>query len=230
MLRPMGSFLCCMPLGQAVRAVMVLHLLQCFYTCALAIGNVVTVNDTVSHGTSVTSQILSAAWSLIGIPVCLVGIWGSRSRGEPHVRLYLYYLIACVAIDVAYLVNLFLVKDACVHLDIVAMARGGQAFACGVARAISGASAVVLTVALLYVSFAVWSHCEELAGTSIADRIGDLLASAEGKQKAGFFSHMGFSWKDSNAEARRLWDASVPPRETTYGNRLGSLDQKFTYA
>ena len=59
-----------------------------------------------------------------------------------EVRLYWYYLLLSVGIDLVYVVDLFILRDACVHLKLSEVANGGQAFACGVARSISAAAAV----------------------------------------------------------------------------------------
>merc|ERR1719237_2060976 len=77
--------------------------------------------------------------------------------------------------DIVYLVDLFMVKDACVHLDYAALANDGKAFACGIARAISGSAAVVATIGVVYMLWIVWSYCEEVESHGHLNVIGELL-------------------------------------------------------
>merc|ERR1719261_777459 len=113
----------------------------------MAIGNVLlAVSPTYDYGTSTATQIFSAYWSLIGIPLCLLGLWGLYHKLESHVRIYLYYLIVSLIIDTCYMIDLFLMRDACVRLQLVSQLSSGKAFACGVARSINFGAFAVLTV------------------------------------------------------------------------------------
>eukprot|EP00913_Durusdinium_trenchii_P009792 g9196.t1 len=139
---PVDSFLCCLSLDTGVKLLMWPHLVLLMYTVATAIENLIGQDN----GTPGTSQMFETIWSLIGIPVILAGLWCVYHRIEPHVRLYWYYLVLSFAIDLVFIVDLFILQDACVHLKLEEAAQGGQAFACGVARSISSTAAVVSTI------------------------------------------------------------------------------------
>lgn len=183
MVQPAYSFLCCGPLSLGVKAVAWYHLFYNAYMCTMAIGNVTLQLPEYGYQSSTSSQIFTAAWALAGIPVILIGLWGVYRKLEPHVRIYLYYLIASVLIDTAYLFNLMILEDACTHVTLLMYVRGGRAFACGVARSISIAMFVVLTVVMLYFIYIVWSYCEDLTSGGTAAVIADLLDHVDGRKR-----------------------------------------------
>ncbi|CAK9094666.1 unnamed protein product [Durusdinium trenchii] len=174
---PVDSFLCCLSLDTGVKLLMWPHLVLLMYTVATAIENLIGQDN----GTPGTSQMFETIWSLIGIPVILAGLWGVYHRIEPHVRLYWYYLVLSFAIDLVFIVDLFILQDACVHLKLEEAAQGGQAFACGVARSISSTAAVVSTIVALYLIYVVWSWCEDADGSTAADAVAALLDIADGR-------------------------------------------------
>jgi len=132
-----------------------------------------------AYASSAAAQVSSAAWSLVGIPIIAVGLWGIESRSEPLLRLYLYYLIISCLIDTYYLAEVFILKDACADLD-KSLEKAGQAFACGAARAFSVTGLVTLAAAMLYIVYAVWSFCQDLADGGSSTAIAALLKRAEG--------------------------------------------------
>merc|ERR1740138_1479039 len=77
--------------------------------------------------------------------------------------------------DTLYLVDLFVFKDACVHIKMAAVANNGKAFACGIARAMSGGAAVVATIGVFYMLWIVWSYCEDVESHGHINILGDLL-------------------------------------------------------
>ncbi|CAJ1442064.1 unnamed protein product, partial [Effrenium voratum] len=177
LLNPTESFLCCLPLHVGVKVLMWPHLILVLYTVATAVENL--IGD--DQGAPGTSQMFETIWSLLGVPVLAAGLWGVYHRVESHVRLYWYYLVLSFLIDLVYIVDLFIVQDACVHLKLEEAARGGQAFACGVARSISATAAVVSCLAALYFIYVVWSWCEDMEGTDAEEAIAGLLDIADGK-------------------------------------------------
>mmetsp|Transcript_76297 Transcript_76297/g.223687 ORF Transcript_76297/g.223687 Transcript_76297/m.223687 type:complete len:238 (+) Transcript_76297:114-827(+) len=190
MLQPTSRFLCCLPLSLGVKLLLWLHLACSVYTCGVAVGNVMMNFNGVGVGTSSGMQIFSAVWSMAGIPIILVAIGGVYNGLDVAVQYYLYYLAVSAVMDTAYLVDLFLLRDACVHIELAVMARGGKAFACGMARMFSGAAAVVATIGVLYMVYIVWSYCEDRASLGSEGAIGELLGRAE-KPSEWHFGHYG---------------------------------------
>jgi len=186
---PAESFLCCLPLGAGVKLLMWPHQALTLYTVATAAENLIAGD----LGATGTSQMFETIWSLVGVPIITAGLWGVYHRLEPHVRLYWYYLVLSFFIDMYYVVDIFLLRDACVHLALDVQSRQGQAFACGVARSVSTASAVVLTLVFLYLIYIVWSWCEDVEGTGAADAMASLLDMAEGKRP-----QRGYGWSPND--------------------------------
>lgn len=177
MLAPTTSFLCCLPLVTGVRIMLWLHLLQCIFCSGMTVTNLLMAGPTYGYATSAASQISAAAWSLIGIPIILAALWGAYHRAEGHIRFYLYYGIVSFLIDLAYVVNLFIIRDTCVHLDSTAVPQGDAAFACAVSQTLSIGTLAALTGSSLYIIYAVWSYCEDLRHGGSAAAIAALLRS-----------------------------------------------------
>lgn len=184
-LSPGRSFLGCFHLGFGVKLLLWSHLvLSCYYT-AYSVTRI--IDDDGSFFDS--SQILDTLMALVGIPICVLGLYGVYNRLEPHVRVYLYYLALCVCIDLFYIVDMFLLRDSCVHLKLLNHMRGGRAFACGVAQSISNVSAALLVLAAFYMIYVVWSWCEEVDGNNVDWALQSLLAMSEGKPPVKHRSH-----------------------------------------
>mmetsp|Transcript_68075 Transcript_68075/g.122681 ORF Transcript_68075/g.122681 Transcript_68075/m.122681 type:complete len:258 (-) Transcript_68075:17-790(-) len=183
MLAPAESFLCCMPLSLGTKLILWAHLSLAVFTAAMEMGSIAMSGQySLSVAEVGPGQIFNAIWSTLGVPLIMVALWGAYHRLEPHVRFYLYYLAICVVIDIVCIIDLFLVQDSCVHLKLAVAARGSKAFACGVARGISGATAAVSVVAVLYMVYIIWSFCEDLDDSSASMALSDLLALADGRK------------------------------------------------
>lgn len=176
-LSPAHSFLGCFHLGFGVKLLMWPHLALSLYYTAYAVSRIVTDDGSFFE----PSQILDTLMALIGIPIIALGLYGVYNRLEPQVRIYVYYLTLCVCIDLFYIVDMFLLRDSCVHVKLLNQMRGGRAFACGVAQSISNVSAAVLVLIALYMVYVVWSWCEEVECNHVDWALQSLLAMSEGK-------------------------------------------------
>lgn len=174
---PAHSFLGCFRLSFGVKLLMWPHLILSFYYVAYVVSMLISDDG----GFFEVSQILSTLTSLIGIPIIALGLFGVYNRLEPQVRTYLYYLVLCVAIDLYYIVDMFILRDSCVHVKLINHMRGGRAFACGIAQSISNVSGVVMVLGSLYMIYIVWSWCEEAEGGHVDWALQSLLAMSEGK-------------------------------------------------
>mmetsp|Transcript_139711 Transcript_139711/g.243262 ORF Transcript_139711/g.243262 Transcript_139711/m.243262 type:complete len:249 (-) Transcript_139711:57-803(-) len=174
MLSPARTFLGCGNIRWGAKLILWLNLAVSVYLLSMCIANLVFRLPVYGYATSETTQIFEAAWNLAGIPLTCFGLYGVYYRIVPLVRLIYYYLLACFLIDLHFLVNLFFIKDACAQLDM-AIAERGKAFACGVARSLSRTVGVILTLAMAYSVYIVWSYAKDLAEGGTAEYIGKLM-------------------------------------------------------
>lgn len=184
-LSPAHCFLGCFHLGFGVKLLMWPHLVLSLYYTAYAVSRIISDDGSFFE----PSQIMDTLMSLIGIPIIALGLYGVYNRLESQVRVYLYYLALCVCIDLFYIVDMFLLRDSCVHIKLLNQMRGGRAFACGIAQSISNASAAVLVLAALYMIYVVWSWCEEVECNQVDWALQSLLAMSEGKPPLKHRSH-----------------------------------------
>lgn len=219
MIPPASSFLCCFSLETGAKLITLFHLATCCYTCGMAIGTVCLSLPQYGYATSSGMQFFTAMWSLAGIPIVLLGLWGVYHKLEPNVRIYLYFLVASVLIDTWFTADLFLMKDACVQLELTSNLSEGRAFACGVARATNMTAFAIFTAVVAYMAYIVWSFCEELSCTGISDVIGGLFASCEDRKdySGDYFENGGGGVTDYAAIERSIIRSGVPP------GRLGKL-------
>lgn len=174
------SFLCCLPLITGARIILILNLAETICTAVMAAGNVIlTYEPEFGFGSSAVMQIFNSMWSLAGVPIILVALYGACSLMDPmsytYVRFYVYYLGISIIIDAMWLIDIFVVRDACKHLSPEAEAMRGKAFACGVARCLSGAVVIICLVLVVYGFWIMLSFLEVLKGYS-EHQMSNLLA------------------------------------------------------
>jgi len=175
--RPAHNFLGCFTLSFGVKLLMWPHLILSVYYVAYVVARLISDDG----GFFDMSQILATLMSLIGIPSIAIGLYGVYNRLEPQVRIYFYYLALCVAIDLYYIVDMFILRDSCTHVKLINHMHGGRAFACGIAQSISNLSAGVAALGAFYMIYIVWSWCEVAEGGQIDRALQSLLAMSEGK-------------------------------------------------
>lgn len=175
---PSSSFLCCFEPSLGVKLLMWPHLFLVIYTVAMAAEEIIVEGD----GDIKTAQVFDMIWSLFGIPVVAVGLWGVYHRIEPHVRYYLYYLIISVLIDMYYVITFSLNSDACQNVQLGSDVSNGKAFACGVATSMTLTTTAAIFLLAVWAIYIVWSWCEDAEGSAAAWALADLLAMSEGRQ------------------------------------------------
>jgi len=174
---PSSSFLCCFEPSLGVKLLMWPHLFLVLYTVAMASEEIIVEGN----GDIKTSQVFDMIWSLFGIPIVAVGLWGVYHHIEPHVRYYLYYLIISVLIDMYYVITFSLNSDACKNVQLDSEVSNGKAFACGVASSMTLATTAALFLLAVWAIYIVWSWCEDAEGSAAAWALADLLAMSEGR-------------------------------------------------
>jgi len=189
-MQPVSQFCCGCSIVFGVKCVLYAHLLFCICSCALAIGDIILKLPDFGFqgGTTRKSEIYLAGWALAGIPIILIALFGGVARRiESHMRIYLYYAMATVAIDVFFLVDKILLTDSCGSLSSI-VATEARAYACGVARTLSYSSSITLILLQMYLVFVIWSYCEDLAEGGSGGVLADLIFT--GKEPAGKMGSM----------------------------------------
>mmetsp|Transcript_50166 Transcript_50166/g.144553 ORF Transcript_50166/g.144553 Transcript_50166/m.144553 type:complete len:219 (+) Transcript_50166:107-763(+) len=188
MLPRAGAFLCCLPLGFGAKLVLWAHLAVAVLSGSMCIANLVLSNSpNYGYGTSAAAQIFTVIWCLIGIPTIIIALWGAHHMVSDNMRMYIVYASASFVLDAVYVGKESMIRDACAHLDAAALsASGGEAFACGVARALSAGATVGILAAILYSIFIVMSYIEELEDGGSAAAIAELLRGTRTEEK---FAH-----------------------------------------
>jgi hypothetical protein len=155
---------------------LILHFISNVYYISNAASAVMYGMGTVSN---VTQTVWLTGWCLAGLPVILAAFWGVIQRVESLIRLYFWYQIVSVAIDMYFVVMNFVVRSPC-QVTAAVVQGSGSAFSCGVARGVNVTSVSLIVGLQLYMIFIVWSYCEDLAeGGPYA--IGDLVLDWTGK-------------------------------------------------
>lgn len=111
---------------------------------------------------SIAIQIFNAAMALAGLPLLLVAFWAVVVKAEAPIRLYVYYMVASLSVDVFFIVKDLVISGPCQNLPEV-VAASGAAFACGMARVFNSVTIFFILGVELYFIFVVMSYCEELS-------------------------------------------------------------------
>jgi len=173
----MTSFCCGCPLAFGVVLVILLNLVQNVFYITIATMNIILRVPTVGASSGLISQTANASWCLLGLPFIVAAIWGMAYRQESNVRLYLYYMISSLALDVFYVFAFFMTTDTCVHVP-AALNKHGSAFACGFMRLLSLTVILMMLIVVTYFIFTVWSYCEDLKAGGGGAGFPALLAGA----------------------------------------------------
>jgi len=199
------SFLCCFTIRQGTQAILLYTLVQATYSLAMAAGSIIFEMPTYGYATSSSTQLFSALWHLAGLPIILLGCWAVQARNGAVLRIFLYYLFGSFVIDIFFAVTVFLVKDACSHLNDLNKAPANSntfeemqiskqdlAFACGIARGVSWLLCCLMLAIMAYCVYIVWSHIKELTDGGSAGVIARLMTWDEREERewANFEANM----------------------------------------
>lgn len=182
MFRPLSQFCCGCTLVFGVKLILAFHMFQNAFYISTSVSNVIFKVPSMEAGTSLGMQSFNAMVCLAGVPFILAAWWAVRSRNEPVLRLYLYYVMASFLMDFGYLVFVFVLKDTCARLP-TAMSQGGAAFACGATRMLAYGLVGTLAIIQLYCIFAVWSLCEDFQMGCSDHVFEDLQADIENSKR-----------------------------------------------
>lgn len=159
-IQPVRTFCCGCTLDFGIKIIIAVHSLVCIFFFVTTLSNIVFDSPTLGHTVSLGTQTFNCFLSLASIPFILSGISGVKHHIEIHLRIYLYWLIFVLALDLVFLV-IFLVKTTCVKMPAV-LAQSGGSFACGAMRIIGILNLLIAVGFMTYAIFVVWSRCEEM--------------------------------------------------------------------
>jgi hypothetical protein len=125
--------------------------------------------------TSYTQQTAVAGIGLAGIPIICVAFWGVRNRVEVPIRLYGYYLVLCLLLDLAFMLDEFYYSSPCAMNPFAE--KKGSAFQCGATRVFDVIGFMAFMSITGYLTFVVFSYCEELAAGGAGPELSDLAFS-----------------------------------------------------
>lgn len=142
-----------------------------------ATSNIILRIPTMGAQQGLVSQTWNASWCLLGIPFIFAGCWGTWSKQESTLRLYLYYLTLSFVLDIVFCITYFLTTDVCSDMP-GPLRQHGMAFACGFMRLLSLGFILGMIIVLTYFIFVVWSLCEDLKVGNQGAGFPQLLESA----------------------------------------------------
>uniref|UniRef100_A0A7S2DRP7 Uncharacterized protein n=1 Tax=Alexandrium andersonii TaxID=327968 RepID=A0A7S2DRP7_9DINO len=174
---------CCgCSLSFGVKAILAVNLFRNVATLAVALLNVAFHTHTIVFASSLGAQTAIAAFCLAGIPIIVGGLWGIYNKAEAPLRLYWWYLVASLCLDMVFIVDSLILRNPCLHLGGL-IARSGQAFACGAARGMNLFATGTMLGISFYLAFVVLSYCEDLANIGSGPSLADLSAYGEARMK-----------------------------------------------
>lgn len=153
------------------------------------------------------------AYAMGGIPIIVMAFNGVRYRNEAQVRMYLYYLWITIVIMLVLIIKEFIISGPCEHLPGV-FSKGGEAWACGIARYINIAIIVGSVAILAYFQHVVYSFTEDIAECGGGPELADLTLNKDFYRKSAS-AHSMYSTIEGMAEAGEKgvggWNSSSNP-------------------
>jgi len=183
MVKALNQFCCGCSLPVGVYFILIINLLQNLFYVVTVTCNVILKVPSFGWNSPLWNQTFNAAYCLFGLCFVASGFLGVRYKLEPHMRLFLYYLIGTFLINATYMAMYFFAEDSCSLLPDV-LASQGSAFACGFTRIMTISFMALVSVIEGYFVFVVWSYCEDLAVGGAGEGFQDLLDALDA-QKAG---------------------------------------------
>mmetsp|Transcript_27434 Transcript_27434/g.79097 ORF Transcript_27434/g.79097 Transcript_27434/m.79097 type:complete len:248 (+) Transcript_27434:129-872(+) len=185
------QFCCGCSINFGVKFILGLHLMRNVAVVMAVVSNLCFRMGRVDIANSLVLETSMAGFSFAGLPVILLALWAVYHKVEAPIRLYLYYMVIGFVIDMAIIIDVFVINGPCQHIPNV-FSRGGLAFACGAAR-MGHLFAIVTFVSIsLYLIFIVLSFCEDLARSGTGPDLSDLswYKQADDRRKGDPLDHI----------------------------------------
>lgn len=172
-----------------VQIICAIHLISAI----LVIGNVSSMARMDVMGVEISSsiQIVYAAWSLFGIPIIVGAAVGALYRIEYHLRVYYWYLWACLLINVIWSVTALVSGRVCSAVASHDVQTMGSAFVCGFIDTIVFVWFLMNNFVLVYCIYIVWSDAECMKDIPELAAYRKMLNSAQPSQPASGFTPTG---------------------------------------
>lgn len=154
----------CLSLLVGVELICLLDLINCVQMIALASSREPLVYNGLMIGT--TSQVVLAAWSLLGIPIVIGAGIGALYRVELHLRLYFMYKAINLVLGALFFVGFLFQGAVCASVVSKEMQRVGTAFVCGFMDTFVFFWMLILGLVHVYFMYIIWSASEEVARTT----------------------------------------------------------------
>uniref|UniRef100_A0A7S1RWG3 Uncharacterized protein n=1 Tax=Alexandrium catenella TaxID=2925 RepID=A0A7S1RWG3_ALECA len=201
----------------------IFNLLENFAFLTASSGDMIFFNDPVHAVSSPehSMEILVAAIALLGVPVVFAGFMGILNRNEKLVRFYMYYLMVCLVIYAAYVVEMLFEFIPCNERKTRDRSeQQGKEGPCGHMRGLEISGLALAAGIHFLMAHPLYSFCEELkveAGSTDKDlsekverkqvfkrlRQGP-LSSIQGRlmgEYGSFFeATIGMSWNSNNVQ------------------------------
>mmetsp|Transcript_90134 Transcript_90134/g.226895 ORF Transcript_90134/g.226895 Transcript_90134/m.226895 type:complete len:237 (-) Transcript_90134:31-741(-) len=177
MVRPASQFCCGCSLSFGVVCILLANLLQNLFYIVTAFSNIILKVPLVNTSSSLTSETFTAAFCLVGVPFIFCGFWGVLARMEGHVRMYFYYMVTSLSLDLLNLILFLASGDLCGDMPSI-LEKHGSAFACGFMRIVYVLAVVQVVIIQTYCLYTVWSLCEDLRASGGGPGLPELLQGA----------------------------------------------------
>jgi len=183
MIYPLTMFCCGCSVPVGATTILVFHLAAALFYMVCVCSNLIFHSPVFFSTWTAHAQLMYAAFTLLGLPIILSGLWGVYERVEVNIRLYLFYLMACFVVDASALVYFCLVDDVCdtVGSFVNLMASSfGEAFLCGAFRIFSYFMCATGIAVEVYCLWVIWSFCEDVHDGKNGPELWQLIPSKDG--------------------------------------------------
>jgi len=138
-----------------------------------------------------STKLLVAAFALIGVPIVFAGFLGILNRDEKLVRPYFYYMLACLAVNAAYVAEMLFEYVPCSGLNSAeGRARGSHEGPCGPVRGLEISGLALLAGIHLCIIHPTQSFCEELRSEASSAEIGDVAVAEKLEERKQAFKRL----------------------------------------
>lgn len=154
---------------------LIIHSAVPVFYMATTFCNIVLDLKTLGWRIQPATQSFNCFFAIAGIPFIVSGFSGVKYRIEPHLRIYLFFLVFTFVLDSVF-VAFSLFQQSCGAIG----SAGGGAFACGVLQAGMIVFVGLLLGIQIYSAFAIWSLCEEIRTGGTSQNFGKLMETTFG--------------------------------------------------
>mmetsp|Transcript_41493 Transcript_41493/g.65813 ORF Transcript_41493/g.65813 Transcript_41493/m.65813 type:complete len:240 (+) Transcript_41493:97-816(+) len=162
-MRTINRFLCGCPLPFGVGVIIAVNLAQNLFTIVTVVCNIIFRVPTFGANEPLALQTFNCGLAVLGLPFIIGAILGLYLKQESNMRLYLYYLVACLCIEIPFALSFLISADSCADDNLPrSLRRHGAAFACGFVRIFTVFMTAAMIVVSCYCAYTIWSYCEDL--------------------------------------------------------------------